>query len=354
MKRIILHIDMDYFFAQIEERENPRFKGKPVVVGADPKKGKGRGVVSTANYEARKYGIHSALPISKAYGLCPNAIFLPVNMELYQKVSENIMKIIKKYSPIFEQVSLDEAYLDLSSIFYDHKKQRIDETWRKAKELAEKLKKEIFEKEKLTSTIGIGSNKLIAKMATNKAKPNGLLAIRPTQVKKFLEPLDIGDLPGIGPKTAEKLWAIGINKIKELKKLSKAKLKNMFGLVGETIYERARGIDEEPVTSEEVIKSIGQEHTFEKDTRDPEIIFGAFEKIIKNVWQELIENNSSFKTITVICRFRGFETHTKAKTLKESTNNFEILKTEAKKLLLKFLIENPKLIRLIGLRIKIC
>jgi len=335
---------MDYFFAQVEERENPQFKGKPVVVGADPKGGRGRGVVSTANYEARKYGIHSALPISKAFELCPQAIFLPVNMELYQKVSENIMKIVKKYSKIWEIVSLDEAFLDLSFL----------KNYQKAKNLAEKLKKEIFEKEKLTSTIGIGPNKLIAKMAAEKAKPNGLLIIKQNQVKKFLEPLDIEDLPGIGPKTAEVLRNFGINKIKELKKLSKRKLKNIFGVVGETIYERARGIDEEPVTSEEIIKSVGKEHTFDQDTRDPEIIFNTFEKIIKNVYQELIENNFSFKTITVICRFTGFETHTKSKTLKEPTKDLNILKSEAKKLLLKFLLENKKLIRLIGLRIKIC
>ena len=335
---------MDYFFAQVEERENPQFKGKPVVVGADPKGGRGRRVVSTANYEARKYGIHSALPISKAFELCPQAIFLPVNMELYQKVSENIMKIVKKYSKIWEIVSLDEAFLDLSFL----------KNYQKAKNLAEKLKKEIFEKEKLTSTIGIGPNKLIAKMAAEKAKPNGLLIIKQNQVKKFLEPLDIEDLPGIGPKTAEVLRNFGINKIKELKKLSKRKLKNIFGVVGETIYERARGIDEEPVTSEEIIKSVGKEHTFDQDTRDPEIIFNTFEKIIKNVYQELIENNFSFKTITVICRFTGFETHTKSKTLKEPTKDLNILKSEAKKLLLKFLLENKKLIRLIGLRIKIC
>ena len=335
---------MDYFFAQVEERENPQFKGKPVVVGADPKGGRGRGVVSTANYEARKYGIHSALPISKAFELCPQAIFLPVNMELYQKVSENIMKIVKKYSKIWEIVSLDEAFLDLSFL----------KNYQKAKNLAEKLKKEIFEKEKLTSTIGIGPNKLIAKMAAEKAKPNGLLIIKQNQVKKFLEPLDIEDLPGIGPKTAEVLRNFGINKIKELKKLSKRKLKNIFGVVGETIYERARGIDEEPVTSEEIIKSVGKEHTFDQDTRDPEIIFNTFEKIIKNVYQELIENNFSFKTITVICRFTGFETHTKSKTLVKLTSDLKILEREAKKLLLKFLVENPKLIRLIGIRIKIC
>ena len=369
MKRIILHIDMDYFFAQVEERENPRFKGKPVVVGADPKGGRGRGVVSTANYEARKYGIHSAMPISKAYELCPDAIFLPVNMELYQKVSEKIMEIIKKYSKTWEIVSLDEAYLDLSHIFYDREKCGIGEIWERVEKLAKKLKKEILEKEKLTCTVGIGPNKLIAKMAAEKAKPNGLLVIKPKQIKEFLEPLDIDDLPGIGPKTAEKLRVSGVNKIKELKRLSKSRLKEMFGIVGETIYERARGvderpfistlrfarvIDEEPVSSEEIIKSIGKQITFEKDTRDSEIIFGNFEKMIKEVHDELKENNFSFKTITVICRFQGFETHTKSKTLKELTNNFAILKKEAKKLLLRFMIENPKLIRLIGLRVKIC
>jgi DNA polymerase IV (DinB-like DNA polymerase) len=354
MQRIILHIDMDYFFAQIEERENPQFKGKPIVVGADPKEGKGRGVVSAASYSARKYGIHSALPISKAYQLCPTAIFLPVNMALYQKVSEEIMAIVKKYSPTFEQVSLDEAFLDLSYIFYGREKCTIGKPWEKAKGIAEKLKKEIYEKEKLTSTIGIGPNKLIAKMTSKKAKPNGLLVIKPDQVKKFLEPLDIDDLPGIGPKTAEKLREIGINKIKELKNLSKTKLKDIFGVVGETFYEKIRGIDEEPVSNEEIIKSIGKEHTFEKDTRDPEIIFENFEQMIKQVHQELLENNFSFKTMTVICRYQGFETHTKSKTLKTPTNDLKILKSEAQKLLLKFLIENPKLIRLIGVRVKIC
>jgi len=334
---------MDAFFAQIEERENPQFKGKPIIVGADPKKGKGRGVVSTCNYIARKYGIHSALPISKAYQLSPTAVFLPVNMKFYQKVSEKIMNIIKKYSPQWEIVSLDEAYLDISFL----------KDYKEAENLARKLKKEILEKKKLTCTIGIGPNKLIAKMATNQAKPNGLLAIKPNQVKSFLEPLDIEKLPGIGPKTAERLREIGVNKIKELKKLSKAKLRNIFGVVGERIYERVRGIDETPVTSEEIIKSIGKEHTFEKDTKDSETIFKTFDKIIKDVHRELIDNNFNFQTITIICRFQDFETHTKSKTLKTRTNDFKILKSEAKKLLLRFLIENRKLIRLVGLRVKV-
>lgn len=342
MKRIILHIDMDAFFAQIEERENPRFKGKPIIVGADPKEGKGRGVVSTCNYSARKYGIHSALPISRAYKLCPDAIFLPVNIGLYQKVSERVMSIVKRYSEIWEAVSLDEAYLDISFLG----------SYQKAVELAGKLKKEIIVQEKLTATIGIGENKLIAKMAAEKAKPDGLLLIKPEQVKNFLEPLDIEDLPGIGPKTAEKLRDIGINKIKELKGLPKLKLKEMFGKVGENFYERAQGIDEESVISDRAVKSIGKEYTFERDTRDSGILFETFEEIIKEVWQELKENNFSFKTITVICRFQGFETHTKSKTFEKPSEDFETLQKEAKKLLLKFIVENQKPIRLIGLRVK--
>ncbi len=335
---------MDYFFAQIEERENPQFKGKPVVVGADPKGGKGRGVVSTANYEARKYGIKSGMPISKAYRLCKNAIFLPVNIDLYERVSEKIMEIVKKYSPVWEIVSLDEAYLDISFVG----------NWERAKELGEKLKKEIFEKEKLTCTVGIGPNKTVAKLATEKAKPNGLKVVKPNEIQEFLDPLDVDDLPGIGPKTAEKLRAIGINKISELKKLSKEKLKEMFGKVGVTIWERARGIDGEPVSSKETIKSTGRQVTFEKDTRNPRLIFGVFEEILKEVYQKLLEKNFSFKTITVICRYQGFETHSKSKTLKEKSKDFKVLKSESKKLLLKFLLENKKLIRLIGLRVKVC
>jgi DNA polymerase IV (DinB-like DNA polymerase) len=298
-------------------------------------------VVSTANYEARKYGIHSSLPISIAWRLCPKAIFLPVNMRLYQEVSERIMEILKNYSPIVEQVSLDEAYLDLSS----------QKSYKKTERLAEKIKTEILEKEKLTSTIGIGPNKTIAKMATNQAKPNGLLVIKPKEVKNFLDPLDIIELPGIGSKTAEQLRELKINRIKELGKLSKEKLQGLFGKVGLNIYDKARGINKEPVTFDETIKSIGKEHTFDIDTRDPEMIFGIFEEIIKMIHQELLNNEFSFKTITVICRYSGFETHTKSKTLEKETQSLEILERESKKLLLKFLVEKQKLIRLIGLRL---
>lgn len=338
-----MHLDMDAFFAQAEERENPQFKGKPVVVGADPKGGKGRGVVSTANYKAREYGIHSALPISRAYNLCPQAVFLPVNMDLYERTSSKIMKIIKKYSPKWEVVSVDEAYLDISFL----------KNYKEAKKLAEKIKKEIFKKEKLICTIGIGSNKLIAKMATNRGKPDGLLLISPRQVELFLDPLDVQELPGIGPKTAGSLREIGVNKIKELRKISKNKLKDVFGKAGEYMYDKSRGVDKEDVSSEDIVKSIGKEITFEKDTRNSEIIFKAFNNIIRQVYQELEEADFSFKTITVVCRFEGFETHTKSETIKKPSRNLAILRKKAKGLLLKFLVSNFKLIRLVGLRVSI-
>lgn len=346
MKKIILHIDMDYFFAQIEERENPQFRGKPIVVGADPKKG--RGVVSTCNYLARKYGIHSGMPISKAWRLCPEAIFLPVNIEFYKKVSEKIMEIVKKYSPKCEIVSLDEAYLDLTEICGNEKK-----CYQKAENLAKKLKKEIFKKEGLTSTIGIGPNKLVAKIAAQIAKPNGLLIVKPNKVEKFLDPLDIEMIPGIGPKTAQKLREIGINKIGELKKLSKEKLKEMFGKVGEYFFEAARGIDKREVEPERERKSIGRQITFEKDTRDPEVIFNTFEEILKEISRKLAKEKFSFKTIVVLLRTSDFVTRQLSKRLKEASKDFSILKRELKKLLLKFLIKNKKPLRLIGVRLKI-
>jgi len=312
-----------------------------LVVGADPKLG--RGVVSTCNYLARSYGIKSGQPISEAYRRCPQAIFLPVDIELYQKVSEKIFKIVKKYSKVWEQVSLDEAYLDLSFL----------KSYKKAKILAQKLKKEILKKEKLTSTIGIGPNKLIAKMASQIKKPDGLLVITPQKVKNFLLPLDIEDLPGIGPKTAQVLRSFKINKIKELRKLSRKKMVNLFGKWGKVLWQRAQGVDPEPVRMEEIIKSVGKEHTFLKDTRDSKLIFSTYDQLIGEVFEEIKEKKFKFKTVTAILRYFDFETHQKSKTIKNPSQDFWVLKKLAKNLLLKLIIAKPKSIRLIGLRVKI-
>ena len=358
-QRIILLLDMDAFFPAIEQRENPRFKGLPVVVGADPKQGIGRGVVSSASYEARKYGIHSAMPISQAYTLCPHAVFLPVQGVLYSEVSRNIMEILKKYTPIVEQVSLDEAYLDISFI----------KRFSAAKNLAEMIRKDILKREKLTASCGIAQNKMIAKIACEKAKPrlastshhesrraNGVLAIEPSETGRFLLPLNIREIPGVGPKTQAALERFFRKKeltVQDVRKATKEELVELFGVLGNTLYEKVRGIDENPVSIEEEIKSIGKEHTFEQDTRDGEEIFPVFRELISNIEDELREGELSFKTITVVCRFQGFETHTKSKTLKEDSQDSKLLEKESMRLLLRFLTENLKPVRLIGVRVKI-
>ena len=339
-------MDMDAFFAAVEERESPHFKGKPVVVGADPLNGKGRGVVSTANYEARKYGIHSALPISTAWKLCPQAVFLPVNGELYNEVSSQIMEILHNYVSVVEQVSLDEAYLDISFVG----------TYKKAEKLGQDIRKEIFERERLPASCGIGPNKMVAKIACGRAKPNGILIVEPKDVEKFLEPLDIQEIPGVGPKTAVLLYQAFQKQeltVADVKKMERKKLIDLLGVYGGDLYDRVRGVDENPVVAEEEVKSIGKEHTFMQDTRDGEEIFGVFKELVRDVWQEVKEQNLAFRGITVRCRFQGFETHTKSKTGKKAVQSEEFFQKEANKLLLRFLVENPKPVRLVGIRLSL-
>ena len=345
-QRIVLLLDMDAFFAMIEELENPRFKGKPVVVGADPNEGKGRGVVSACNYKAREYGIHSAMPISEAWRLCSQAVFLPVNGTLYSEVSRNIMEIIRKHASVVEQVSQDEAYVDVSFVG----------SFIAAKELAEKIREDIFKKEQLTASCGIGENKIIAKMACKKAKPNGVFVVEQHKTDHFLLPLKIREIPGVGPKTEvvlEKFFKKKELTIKDVRKATKEELIELLGVMGSALHERVRGIDKTPVVVHEEVKSIGKEHTFLKDTRDAEEIFSVFRDLILHIQKELQAQELSFKTITVVCRFYGFETHTKSKTFKKVSKNYQVLKKEAMRLLLRFLVENLKPVRLVGIRIRV-
>jgi len=353
--RIILHLDMDAFFASIEERDREYLKGKAIVVGADPKEGKGRGVVSTANYKAREYGISSGMPILKAWEIAKEVeknkgekvYFVAPDFEKYQKVSQNIFEILKKFSPKIEKASIDEFYLDLSFL----------KSFFKAKKVAQKIKKEIFEKEKLTASIGIGPNKFIAKIASQMKKPNGEMIVLPEKVKDFLLPLSIKEIPGIGPKTEEKLAQMGIKKVKDLRKLSLTTLKNIFGKRGEDFYQKARGVDQSEIVSEEEIKSLGKQITLEKDTLSPNVLLCQFSKILKEVFEEFEASKfKSFRTIILILRFSDFKTKTVSKTFKKpifSKKDFEI---QSLKLLLPFLDQrkNPKRkkIRLFGIRIK--
>ncbi len=341
-KRIVAHLDMDAFYAAIEERDNPQFAGKPIVVGADPKGGKGRGVVATANYEARRFGIRSAMPISRAYHLAPKAIFLPPDFPKYQRISKKIFNLLRAEVPQIEEVGIDEAYLNLSHL----------KTYKKAVEMMEGIKDRIRDKENLTASVGIGPNKLVAKITSDKNKPNGLTVIKPKKVPRFLALLDIKEIPGIGPKTAQRFYAKKIKTIGQLRRLSKEQLTGMVGVFGETLFDLSRGKDPRPVGEPQPVKSVGKQTTFEKDTTDPKLITQTVLSLAQEVWKEVETSNLRGKTVTVIVRYRNFETHTKAETPKERIKEFNQFKKLILKLLLPFLNQRRK-VRLVGVRLSL-
>lgn len=356
-QRIIAHLDMDAFFASIEEVSTPGFLGKPIVVGSEIHEGKGRGVVSTANYKAREYGIHSAQPISIAWRLSqkakeqgkPEAIFLPVDFKLYSRVSSNVLKIIKKHATFVEQASIDEFYFDLSFL----------KTYKKAEIVCKKIKEEIRKEEKITCSIGIGPNKLISKIAAGINKPNGLLLVKKEDVLNFLNPLKIQKIPGIGPKTTKVFNNIGIQAIKDVNKFSKKELEEMFGKHGVSMYYSTKGIDDTPITEYHEVKSIGEQITFDKNTLDFAFIFDMFRGLSDNVFNKFIRSDFfKFYTLIITIRFADFETKTSSKSFKQgiTQNEKKRFNLEVLKLILPFLDKrrNPrkKLIRLIGVRVE--
>jgi len=339
--RVILHVDLDAFFPSVEVREHPELKGKPVVVGADPKEGKGRGVVSSASYEARKYGVRSALPISRAWKLCPNCVYLRPHFDLYIKASNAIMKILKNHADRFEQGGIDEAYLDISSRVKD-----FDE----AGEFAEKLMEEVLDKEKLTCSIGVAPNKMVAKIASDYKKPYGLTVVKEEDVKGFLFPLKVGKIPGVGPKTDRRLKELKIETVSDLATLNPEAMTRQFGVWGARLHEYANGIDFSEVVEGYETKSIGREVTFEQDVDDEERILNVLDELAGDVHKEVIDSVLQFKTITIKVRYQHFDTHTRAKSLLFPTNDLAILRNNAKRLIAPYLRRNKK-IRLIGLRV---
>ena len=340
-KRIIFHLDMDHFYTAVEEREHPEYKGKPVVVGADPKQGKGRGVVSTSNYEARKAGVKSGMPISRAWKLCPEAVYLPPNFPLYINVSNEIMAIARKYADKFEQWGIDEAFLDVTTKVKDYAE---------AEALAKQIKQEITEKEHLTCSIGVGPNKLTAKVASDYQKPDGLTIVKDGEVEQFLAPLPVRRLLWVGRKTEEKLKALGMNTIGDLARYDPAVLAEAFGVMGTQMHLMARGIDRSEVEPRTEVKSISHETTFEEDIDDADAVLKALDVLSEEVCQEAVAQRLFFKTVTVKVRYENFETHTRSKTLPFMTNRVQDLKKTARELLQAYLRHDRK-VRLIGVRV---
>jgi DNA polymerase IV (DinB-like DNA polymerase) len=332
---------MDHFYTAVEERERPEIKGVPVIVGADPKEGKGRGVVSTSNYEARKSGVRSGMPISIAWRLCPRAVYLPPNFPLYIRVSSEIMALMRKYAGKFEQWGIDEAFLDVSEKVGD---------WDEAEVLARQIKQKIKDKEGLTASIGIGPNKLVAKVASDFQKPDGLTMVKEEEVWKFLEPLPVRKLLWVGRKTESKLNELGINTIGDLARYDPSALTSMFGVMGLQMHLMAKGIDNSEVEEREGIKSISHETTFEEDTADSTVIFQALNALSEDVLKETVSQHLLFKTVTVKIRYQGFETHTRSKTLPFLTNRLRDLQKTANELMFTYLQKDRK-VRLVGVRV---
>lgn len=340
-RRVVFHVDMDHFFTAVEERECPELKGKQVIVGADPKEGKGRGVVHTCNYEARKFGVRSAMPISRAWRLCPSAVYLRPNFELYVKVSNEIMDILREHAGKFEQWGIDEAFLDVTDKVKDYVE---------AEALARIIKKEILEKEKLTGSIGIGPNKLIAKIASDYQKPDGLTIVREEEAEKFLAPQPVRKLLWVGRKTEQKMLAMGIKTIGDLANHDAGVLAENFGAAGIQFYLMAHGIDKSEVEERSEVKSISRDITFEEDTSDQELILGTLDKLSEEVHGDVLRQNFYFRTVTVRVRYENFETHTHGKTLPLITNRLQDLKKTARELTQDYLRPERK-VRLIGVRV---
>lgn len=357
--RIIVHVDMDAFYAAVEERINPALRDLPVVVGANPKEGKGRGVVTTANYRAREFGIRSALPISRAWRLAeaarsrgePATIFLLPNMSLYREVSGRIMQILQRYADAFEEASIDEAYLDVSSL----------ENFAAARERVLVLKGEIRDREGLGCSVGIGPNRLIAKIASGRHKPDGLTVVEPEQVAVFLGPLPIRVIPGIGPKSEHFLREKQIRTIDDLRRLPEAVLVEWFGKWGMRLFEKVRGVDDSDVSNEWTRKSLGEQETFEEDSRDQAAVIERLDRMAERIITKLKGKEfKGFRTVTVTVRFGDFQTSNRSKTLKDGIrmdeDSLPRLKQAALSLILPFFDarENPrgKAFRLIGLRVE--
>ena len=339
--RIIFHLDMDHFYTAVEERERPEIKGVPVIVGADPKEGKGRGVVSTSNYEARKSGVPSGMPISVAWRLCPQAVYLPPNFPLYIQVSGEIMELARKYAGKFEQWGIDEAFLDVTDKAGN---------WAEAEALARQIKQEIKQKEALTASIGVGPNKLVAKVASDFKKPDGLTIVKEEEVEKFLDPLPVRKLLWVGRKTEAKLKELGINTIGDLARYDPPTLASMFGVMGLQMHLMAKGFDRSEVEERVGVKSVSHETTFEEDTADSTLIFQALDTLCEDVLKEAVDQHLLFKTVTVKIRYQGFETHTRSKTLPFLTNRLHDLQKTANELLFANLRKDRK-VRLIGVRV---
>lgn len=304
----ILHVDMDAFFVSVELLDQPELRGKPVVVGGRPDE---RGVVSAASYEARKYGIQSAMPLRTAARLCPQAVFLDGRHELYTRWSDRLATILAKYSPVVEMTSIDEAYLDLAGTERLHGSPL---------EAGHKLRCEIWETTSLPCSMGLAATRLVAKVASDQAKPRGLLWVPAGSEEAFLAALPVRKIPGIGKVTEAALHSLGIETVGQLAQLSAERLEEVFGQWGTALYRKARGIDAFEFFVDAEPKSISHNRTFGDDTDDTDLLYSTLSHLAQKAAKRLRDSGLFARTVTLTIRYAGFQTHTRAKTLPEPTD----------------------------------
>jgi DNA polymerase IV (DinB-like DNA polymerase) len=342
MNRIILHCDLDCFFAAVEIRDNPQYQGKPVIIGADPREGKGRGVISTCSYEARKFGLHSGMPISQAYQRCPHGIYLRPNSKKYSKASKKVMEILRRYSNDFQQLGNDEAYLDLTEFCLNYEE---------AQENAKKIQKEISDNVGITISIGIAPTKTLAKIASDCDKPNGITLFKPENFKSILKDMDITCVPGIGKKTKVYFYKKGIKKIGDILNISVSKMVKLFGEHGKWIWKVVNGFDNRKVKQfQEERKSISAERTFFEDTDDFGYILSKLGDINNKIHRTVIKHHITYKTISLKIRFEGYHTYSRAKTLPFHIQDKDRVMEVILELFREF-SSNLKKVRLVGIKL---
>ena len=341
MPRVVFHVDMDAFYVSVERRENPDLNGKPVIVGADPKSGTGRGVVMACSYEAREMGIRSGMPIGMAWRKVPTAVYLRPNYELYGAVSESVMHVLRSYADILEHVSIDEAFLDVTS-----KVRGFDD----ALEYAARVKAAVREREGLACTVGVAPNKSIAKIASDLAKPNGLKVVRPAEVVTFLDPLPVTKISGVGTKTAELLERVGVRTIGELARFPGAELKKILGKNSVWLWGIARGLEELPVEERPDPKSISVERTFDRDVSEWDVVRETLRDVAHNVFLRARAQGATFRTIGIKIRFEGFQTHLRERTLASHVLDEEVLVNVTQELAQEF-ADRKRRVRLLGVRV---
>ncbi len=338
VQRAIIHIDMDAFYASVEQRDNPELKGKPVIIGGSVES---RGVVSTASYEARKYGVHSAMPMAEAHRLCPNGVYLPVDMQKYRLVSHQIMDIFHRFTPEVEAISLDEAFLDVTA------SQKLFGT---AEEIGREIKRLIKTELNLTASVGLSYNKFLAKLASDMDKPDGFYQIGPEELESKVWPLPVRRMMGVGGKTAQLLEGMGVRTIGQLAKMNMGLLEHILGKQGIMMYEVANGVDNRMVEPVRESKSVGRETTFPKDISERYVLETILFTLADDVCHTLRATNLKGRTVSIKIRYPDFRSITRAQTLDGYTSSFEPV-FEAVKQLMEHNYKDGTPVRLIGVTV---